>query len=69
MIGIELASHLSAAAVCERALARGVIALPSGNRGEVVSVTPPLCIDAETLTAALGIVLDAVRDLSTASPS
>ena len=64
MIGIELAASTNAAAVCERALDSGVIALPSGNRGEVVSVTPPLCIDEATLTNALDIVIDAVTENS-----
>lgn len=64
MIGIEVAPELSAPVVCDRALAHGVIALPSGSHGEVVSVTPPLCIDEATLEHALGLVLDVVRELS-----
>jgi 4-aminobutyrate aminotransferase-like enzyme len=64
MIGIELAPSLSGPEVCKRALERGVIALPSGSAGEVISVTPPLCIDAATLARALDIILSVVRDLS-----
>jgi 4-aminobutyrate aminotransferase-like enzyme len=67
MIGIELAPSLSGPEVCTRALERGVIALPSGSSGEVISITPPLCIDAATLAHALGIVLSVVRDLSNAN--
>jgi len=46
------------AVACARALARGVIALPSGDAGEVVSLTPPLAIEPEALCAALDVLVD-----------
>lgn len=60
MIGIEVSDPPGAAICCQRALAKGVIALPSGSRGEVISVTPPLCIDEPALLAALDILLESL---------
>ena len=60
MIGIEVAPEQGAAVACQRALSKGVIALPSGSRGEVVSVTPPLCIDEAALLAALDVLVESL---------
>ena len=43
------------------ALGRGVIALQSGDEGEVVSVTPPLGIEPEVLESALDVLVEALR--------
>ena len=68
MIGIEFARPEDAQAVCRRALERGVIALPSGGLGEVISLTPPLSIAAEALDHAVAILIElaeqAARTLS-----
>jgi 4-aminobutyrate aminotransferase/(S)-3-amino-2-methylpropionate transaminase len=61
MLGIACDEGGRAGAVCERALSRGVIALRSGDRGEVVSVTPPLVIEPEVLESALDVVAGALR--------
>ncbi len=66
MIGIELDSGERAFAAVEEALQRGVILLPSGERGEVLSITPPLTIAESDLEAALEVVLDCI---SSAGPS
>jgi 4-aminobutyrate aminotransferase-like enzyme len=44
MIGIELKqeSNISVQTLCEKLLKRGLIALPSGSRGEVLALAPPL---------------------------
>ncbi len=57
MIGIECAGPGAAARACREALGRGVILLPSGEDGRVLSVTPPLCIDEAVLDDALDRVL------------
>jgi 4-aminobutyrate aminotransferase/(S)-3-amino-2-methylpropionate transaminase len=57
MIGIECAEPEVAHRAVPRALRRGVILLPCGEDGRVLSVTPPLCIPAEALLAGLGEVL------------
>ncbi len=57
MLGIECRSPEIAQRACAAALARGVILLPSGDDGRVLSVTPPLCIGAEALEHALALVL------------
>jgi len=57
MIGIECAEPEVAHRAVSLALRRGVILLPSGADGRVLSVTPPLCIPAEALLAGLGEVL------------
>ena len=58
MIGIEVKAEVGAARICQRALARGVIALPAGDRGEVISITPPLGIDATALRRALDVLIE-----------
>lgn len=60
MLGIEVSEPSGAGTCCQRALAKGVIALPSGSRGEVISVTPPLCIDESALLAALDVLLESL---------
>ena len=61
MLGVELASGEFALDVVARCLERGVILLPSGDDSQVVSITPPLGIDAELLLAALDVLIDAIR--------
>jgi 4-aminobutyrate aminotransferase/(S)-3-amino-2-methylpropionate transaminase len=53
MIGIELTSGDRARAVVQAALERGVILLPCGTDGRVVSITPPLSISPLALLPAL----------------
>lgn len=62
LLGIELESASHALGACLEALRRGVIALPSGDEGTVVSVTPPLTIEAALLDDALGILAGAIAD-------
>jgi 4-aminobutyrate aminotransferase/(S)-3-amino-2-methylpropionate transaminase len=49
LLGVECDGPERVARAVARALARGVIALPSGDDGRVLSLTPPLCIDADLL--------------------
>ena len=60
MLGIVTDGGPTAAAACQRALERGVIALPSGDAGEVLSVTPPLMIEEPVLEAALEVLVDSI---------
>jgi 4-aminobutyrate aminotransferase/(S)-3-amino-2-methylpropionate transaminase len=60
MIGVECDGPARARAAVERSLAAGVIVLPSGDDGRVLSVTPPLTIDEPTLRAALDVVVEAL---------
>ncbi|MCP3983386.1 MAG: aspartate aminotransferase family protein [bacterium] len=53
MIGIECDAPEIAMRVTHEALMRGFILLPSGNRGEVLSITPPLTIGSKALEAGL----------------
>ena len=58
MLGIEMDHALQ----CSRALLRmGFIALPAGERGEVLGVTPPLTITNAQLTAFLDALDQAVQ--------
>jgi 4-aminobutyrate aminotransferase-like enzyme len=61
MIGIECDRPETAARACSAALSRGIILLPSGDDGRVVSITPPLCIERDVLTAALEILAECIR--------
>ncbi|MFI5319929.1 MAG: aspartate aminotransferase family protein [Myxococcota bacterium] len=57
MLGIECDTPETALRACAAALARGVILLPSGDDGRVLSVTPPLCVGRAALEHALEILL------------
>jgi 4-aminobutyrate aminotransferase-like enzyme len=50
---VECDGPARAARAVERALRRGLLLLPSGDDGRVLSVTPPLTIEREVLLAAL----------------
>ncbi len=57
MIGIACREGETAVSACREALHRGVILLPSGDDGSVLSITPPLVIDEATLEEALDVVV------------
>jgi len=58
LLGIECDSPERAARACSEALQRGVIVLPSGDDGRVLSITPPLSIERDVLEAALEILTE-----------
>lgn len=60
MIGIECHDAATSLGACREALERGVILLPSGPAGAVLSVTPPLCVEEERLDAALSVLIEAL---------
>lgn len=60
MLGIELDTGERARAACTAALENGVILLPSGEGGRVLSITPPLCIEREPLLDALDRLVSAI---------
>jgi len=61
MIGIQCDRPETAARACTAALSRGIILLPAGDDGAVLSITPPLCIERDALIAALEILVECVR--------
>lgn len=62
MWGIEMRDGTAAERVVKGALARGIIVLQSGVRGEVVSLTPPIVIGEEELERALVLLEAIVRE-------
>ena len=58
MLGVECDTPGRAARAVGEALRRGVILLPSGDDGRVLSITPPLPIGREPLGDALGILIE-----------
>ena len=59
MMGIELKGPKlsgNAAHLAERVLKDGLIVLPSGSTGDVISLTPPLTIQEDQLNWALSIL-------------
>ena len=56
MMGIEFHRPADAARVADKSLAGGVIVLPAGPDGRVLSITPPLSIDDAALDHALGVI-------------
>ena len=61
MIGIECTLPAQAQTAVAEALGQGVILLPSGEDGRVLSVTPPLPIGRDALIGALEIVVASLR--------
>lgn len=62
MIGVACTRPETAAAATRRALERGVIVLPSGDDGRVVSVTPPLSIPEPLLDHGLSVLVDVLAE-------
>ena len=63
MQGLVIGDGERAIRAVKRALAHGVVLLPSGDHGEVISLTPPLTISPEALDHALNTVVDCVRSV------
>lgn len=63
MIGIACRQPRLAHALTRSALERGVLVLPSGEGGRVVSITPPLSIDEALLDHGLSVLVELVREL------
>lgn len=57
LLAIECDTSALALEVSGAALRAGVIVIPSGADGRVLSITPPLCIDREGLTTALDLLV------------
>jgi 4-aminobutyrate aminotransferase/(S)-3-amino-2-methylpropionate transaminase len=60
MIGIELASGELASQAVAEALQRGLVVLPSGDDGRVLSLTPPLSIGLRALASALDLLEECI---------
>lgn len=60
LLAIECDTGERALRACGEALRRGVIVVPSGDRGEVIAITPPLSIEQDLLQLALGRVAEAL---------
>ncbi len=60
LLAVELDSAERADRSCASALAAGLIALPSGDDGRVISICPPLCIDRDLLGLALDLLTEAI---------
>ncbi|MBL6974120.1 MAG: aspartate aminotransferase family protein [Deltaproteobacteria bacterium] len=69
MVGVELADRDggpgsdAAMAVCDRALNQGVILLPAGGEGNVLTFTPPLVITGKDLDRALDTVEEGLKEV------
>jgi 4-aminobutyrate aminotransferase/(S)-3-amino-2-methylpropionate transaminase len=61
MIGVECDRPETVQRAVRAALSRGVILIPSGDDGRVISITPPLCIEREALVAALAILVECLE--------
>jgi 4-aminobutyrate aminotransferase/(S)-3-amino-2-methylpropionate transaminase len=58
LLAVELDGPERAESLCDRALARGIITLLSGDDGDVLALTPPLTIDRSQLLTAIDVVAD-----------
>lgn len=55
MLGLEVGD---APSLCERLLRRGIIAIPEGERGEVLGLTPPLTMTRRELDFCLDVIAE-----------
>src|SRR5579862_6383332 len=55
MLGLEIGN---AVPIVEKLLRRGVLALPEGNRSEILGVTPPLVITERQLEYCVGVLTE-----------
>ena len=62
MIGIECAQPEISFRATTRLLERGFVLLPSGDGGRVLSLTPPLVIEAEALHLACDAIVDVLTN-------
>lgn len=69
LLAIEFNTGADAATLTTRALERGLILLQSAEGGDVVSITPPLCISEEALNHAIGILVEIVSEIEQAGAS
>lgn len=60
MVGVQLANGAEALAVARALLQRGYIVLTGGVRGDSLTLSPPLTIAPELLSAFVGELSDAV---------
>jgi 4-aminobutyrate aminotransferase/(S)-3-amino-2-methylpropionate transaminase len=60
MIAVECVDAAAAQRACRGALERGFITLPSGDAGNVLSITPPLCIEPASLALAAAAIGEAL---------
>jgi acetylornithine/succinyldiaminopimelate/putrescine aminotransferase len=60
LLAVELDTAERADHACARALASGLIILPSGDDGRVISICPPLCIDRNLLELAIDLLIEAI---------
>ena len=60
LLAIEVDTAERADLACARALAAGLIVLPSGDDGRVISICPPLCIDRGLLELAIDLLIEAI---------
>jgi 4-aminobutyrate aminotransferase-like enzyme len=61
MYGLELDGGSRAFEVVTRALDRGLLLLPSGDDGQVISLTPPLIMEEQAIDNALDVLIECVR--------
>jgi 4-aminobutyrate aminotransferase-like enzyme len=66
-LGIEFSTPGKGAEMMDALRAKGIIALPSGNEGQVLSITPALNIPEELLSRGLQIIAATARELSVVS--
>lgn len=62
LLGIQLREEGAAVKVAGRALARGLMVLPAGERGDVVELTPPACLTREQVQHAVDVLVQVIRD-------
>jgi len=60
LLGVEVDSAERADRACARALASGLIVLPSGDDGRVISICPPLSVDRNLLELAIDLLIEAI---------
>ena len=60
LLAVEVDTAERADRTCARALTSGLIVLPSGDDGRVISICPPLCIDRDLLVLAIDLLIEII---------
>ncbi|MAI79819.1 MAG: aspartate aminotransferase family protein [Deltaproteobacteria bacterium] len=68
LIALQFRDSASAQRVVEQALERGVILLPSGDAGDVISISPPLTIEETIFDHALNQIIESIALLPAEQP-
>ena len=64
LLGLEFKEDGFAVSLMRRLKEKGVVAIPSGEKARILSLTPPLNIEKDVLKEAMSLIIESVQELS-----